>query len=40
MRSLMPGITFRLWEMLETGLKPWMNSWAMFALVVVQKDPS
>ena len=37
MRSLMPGITFRFWEALETGLKPWMNTWAMFALVVVSK---
>jgi SAM-dependent methyltransferase len=37
MRSLMPGITFRLWELLETGMKPWMDRWAMFALVVVEK---
>jgi hypothetical protein len=34
----MPGITSRFWEMLETRLKPWMNSWAMFALVVVKKE--
>jgi hypothetical protein len=38
MRSLMPGITFRFWEMLETGLEPWMNNWAMFALAVVKKE--
>ena len=37
MRSLMPDATFRLWERLEAGLAPWMEAWAMFALVVVEK---
>jgi SAM-dependent methyltransferase len=37
LRSLMPEITFRVWELLESSLKPWMNAWAMFALVVVRK---
>jgi SAM-dependent methyltransferase len=40
MRTLMPGITFRFWELLETSLKPWMKGWAMFALVVVVKRSS
>jgi SAM-dependent methyltransferase len=38
MRSLMPAITFRAWELLEAGLKPWMNAWAMFAVVVLRKQ--
>jgi SAM-dependent methyltransferase len=37
MRSLMPGIAFPLWKLLEAGLKPWMSAWAMFALIVVVK---
>lgn len=37
MRGLMPGWTFSLWRMFERLFEPWMDHWAMFALVVVKK---
>ena len=37
MRSLMPGWSFRTWRLLERLLQPWMNSWAMFARIVLVK---
>ena len=37
LRSLMPGFTFGLWRMLENGIRPWMNSWGMFAEIVLQR---
>ena len=36
-RSLMPGWSFRTWCFLEKLLQPWMNSWAMFARIVLVK---
>lgn len=36
-RSLMPGWSFRTWCFLERLLQPWMNSWAMFARIVLVK---
>ena len=35
LRSLMPGSTFRLWRRIESGLQPWMDTWAMFAHIVL-----
>ena len=35
MRSLMPGWTFGFWRWLETFLRPWMGSLAMFARIVL-----
>lgn len=37
MRSLMPGWSYRPWGALEGWLRPWMEDWAMFALIVLQK---
>jgi len=37
MRNLMPGWTFRFWHWLEDLLSPWMNSLAMFALIVLDR---
>ncbi len=35
LRSLMPGWTFGLWRGLENMLRPWMDSMAMFAMIVL-----
>ena len=35
LRSLMPGWSFGLWRALEKVLLPWMDQWAMFALVTL-----
>jgi len=41
MRTLMPAWTFPIWTRLEAGIKTWMNTWGMFALVVLTKrDPA
>lgn len=37
LRSPMPGWTFGLWRGLERALQPWMNTWAMFAQIVLVK---
>ena len=37
LRSLIPGWTYELWRGLESVLQPWMNSWAMFAIIVLSK---
>lgn len=37
LRSLMPGWTFGLWQLLESTLNPWMDKLAMFAKIVLQK---
>jgi SAM-dependent methyltransferase len=37
MRSLMPGWSFKPWCFVERLLQPWMNSWAMFARIVLVK---
>jgi SAM-dependent methyltransferase len=39
MRSLMPGWTRGLWRGIEGLLTPWANSLAMFALIVLEKEP-
>jgi SAM-dependent methyltransferase len=33
MRDLMPGAAFGAWRWLERRLRPWMKSWAMFAII-------
>jgi len=37
MRSLMPGWAHRAWRGAENLLRPWMNSWGMFAYLVLEK---
>jgi SAM-dependent methyltransferase len=37
MRDLVPIWTFGWWRAIEDALKPWMNHWAMFAHVVLQR---
>ena len=39
-RSLMPGWSFGPWRFLERLLQPWINSWAMFARIVLVKTGS
>ncbi len=39
MRSLAPGWSYGLWGKVESLLRPWMQAWAMFALIVLQKSP-
>ena len=39
LRSLMPGWTFGTWRWIERSLEPWMESWAMFAQIVLARDP-
>jgi SAM-dependent methyltransferase len=36
-RSLMPAFTFPFWRGLENAMRPMMRSWAMFALIVIEK---
>ena len=36
-RALMPGWSFGLWRGVESRLQPWMNTWAMFAQIVLQR---
>ena len=37
LRSLIPGWTFGLGRWIENTLQPWMNTWAMFALIQLQR---
>jgi SAM-dependent methyltransferase len=37
-RTLMPGFTFSFWRKLEEFFSPWMHKWAMFALIVLEKQ--
>jgi len=37
MRSLMPGWSYPVWRAAENLLSPWMNSWAMFARIVLER---
>ncbi len=39
LRSLMPGWTFPLWRDIEKLLQPWMRHLAMFALIVLVREP-
>ncbi|NJP07879.1 MAG: methyltransferase domain-containing protein [Chloroflexaceae bacterium] len=36
MRSLMPSATSGLWRRLEAAMHPWIDHWAMFALIVLE----
>lgn len=38
LRSLMPGWTTGAWRNLERMLEPWMEQWAMFALIVLERS--
>ena len=37
MRSLMPTWTFGFWRSLEKRFQPWMNTWGMFALIILDR---
>lgn len=37
MRSLMPVWTSGFWQSLEKRLQPWMNTWGMFALIILNR---
>jgi hypothetical protein len=37
MRSLVPRYSFGFWTRCEQWLKPWMNFWAMFAMIVLER---
>ena len=37
-RALMPGAAFKYWRRIENALKPWMNSWAMFATITLKRE--
>lgn len=37
--SLMPGFTYNFWRKMESLLYPWIHKWAMFALIVLEKQP-
>jgi len=37
MRSLVPGCSFRLCKVLENSLQSWIDTWAMFAMIVLVK---
>ena len=37
LRSLMPGFLHSTWKACESCLRPWMHSWAMFAVIVVER---
>ncbi len=38
LRALMPGWSFGAWRELERLFDPWMNTWAMFALIVLRRE--
>jgi SAM-dependent methyltransferase len=38
LRALMPGWTAGAWRGLEKMFDPWMKTWAMFALIVLQRE--
>jgi SAM-dependent methyltransferase len=38
LRSLMPGWTFSVWRALENALQPWMDTYAMFAKIMLVKS--
>jgi SAM-dependent methyltransferase len=35
LRALMPGWTFGLWRKIEDQLSPWMDTWGMFAQIIL-----
>lgn len=37
-RSFMPGFLFGFWRSVESGFKPWMHHWAMFAKIVLLRS--
>ena len=39
LRSLMPGFLFGAWCKIEKFLEPWMHRWAMFATIVLIRNP-
>ncbi len=38
MRSLMPGWSFGAWQFFENCFQPWMDSWAMFSFIVLNRN--
>ena len=37
-RGLMPGWSFEAWRRIDEALDPWMNTWAMFALILLRRE--
>ncbi len=37
LRSLAPSLAYRPWRFLEACMQPWIGSWAMFALIVLER---
>jgi len=37
MRSFVPAFTYGFWKTCEAWLKPWINFWAMFAVIVLER---
>ena len=37
LRSLMPGVTYGFWRLIEHALQPWINQMAMFAQIILQR---
>jgi hypothetical protein len=33
----MPGWSYNLWALLESGFSPWIDSWAMFAHITLTR---
>lgn len=36
-RSFAPALAYRPWRLLEACMRPWVGSWAMFALIVLER---
>lgn len=37
LRAMTPSFTYPVWQLLETGLKPWPNTWSMFAFIELER---
>ncbi len=37
LRSLMPGFSYRAWQLVEAGLSPWRDVWSMFAFIALER---
>lgn len=36
-RSLMPGLTYDFWRLIEHAIHPWINQMAMFAQIILER---
>ena len=37
LRSLIPGLTYGFWCLIEHAIQPWINQMAMFAQIILQR---